>query len=227
MVLGPDETRHLRDVLRLGEGGLVGVFDGEGSEYRAEIIRISKAEATLRIIRQVLPAAPESELDLTLAVAILKGEKFDLIVQKAVELGVTGLVPLVTTRGDVKPKDSANRAERWRRIGLEAAKQSGRAMLMRIDEPVDFTDFIESAHPDANNQVFLFSEREGESFPGQANSQIITALVGPEGGWEDSEIKRARQAAFRIITLGGRVMRAETAAISVAAILQHRFGDLR
>lgn len=227
VILGPDATRHLRDVLRLGEGELVGVFDGEGCEYRAEIVRISKAEAALRIIKQVLPTAPESDLDLTLAVAILKGEKFDLIVQKAVELGVTRLVPLVTTRGDVRPKDSAKRTQRWRRIGLEAAKQSGRAVLMRIDEPVDFTDFIESIRLAANNQVFLFSERDGESFPGQADFKIITALVGPEGGWEDSEIECGREAAVRIITLGGRIMRAETAAISVAAILQHRFGDLR
>lgn len=226
VVLGPDETRHLRDVLRLRDGAFVGVFDGEGREYRAEIVQISRAVSKLRIIKQVPPSAPESSLDMTLAVALLKGEKFDLVVQKAVELGVSRLVPVLTMRGDVKPKDTQKRTERWRRIGLEASKQSGRARLMQIDEPVGFIGFIKGIRAAESSQLFLFSERGGEGLPHLKAPQKITALVGPEGGWDDAEIEPARQAGFSIITLGGRILRAETAAISIAAILQHRFGDV-
>ena len=166
ITLGPDETRHLRDVLRLREGEIVKVFDGEGSEYRAEIVKISKSGSELRAIEQCPPAAPESGLDLTLATAILKGEKFDLVVQKAVELGVKRLVPLFTARSDVKPKGTSKRTERWSRIALEAAKQSGRAALMGIDPPVSFDDFVRSS---GKTTCLMFSEREGENFPSYPN----------------------------------------------------------
>ncbi len=161
-------------------------------------------------------------MNLTLAVALLKGEKFDLVVQKAVELGVTTLVPLNTKRADVKLKEHEKKVERWRKIALEACKQSGRAKLMRIENPSNFADYIKTA----NGAKILFAERGGESFSAIEKSETITAFVGAEGGWEDAEIEAAKAENFQIITFGGRILRAETAAISVAAILQNRFGDL-
>ena len=222
VTLGVEETRHLRDVLRLKETDKVKVFDGEGREFLCEIEKIEKKESSLKIIEEVSPTAPESDLDLTLAVALLKGEKFDLVVQKAVELGVSRLVPLNTKRADVKLKETEKRLERWRKIALEAAKQSGRARLMRIDAPIDFEKFIESA----NGTRILFAERNGESFSAVKESKKIVAAIGAEGGWEDAEIEAARKNGFQIVTLRGRILRAETAAISIAAILQNRFGDL-
>ena len=227
LVLGPEETRHLRDVLRLKTADRVNVFDGEGREYLAEIAHISKNSTALNLIGEIPPKSPESPLDLTLAASILKGEKFDLIVQKAVELGVMQIAPLLTARGDVKLRDTQKRVDRWRRIVLEAAKQSGRAALMKIGEPVEFVEFVQKAEQQADCSLLMFSERGGEGFPERSDAKKITALVGPEGGWEDSEIEAARQAGFSIVTLGGRILRAETAAISIAAIFQHRFGDLR
>ena len=227
LILGLEETRHLRDVLRLRAGDRVNVFDGEGREYLAEIAEIFKNSTTLDVIEEIPPASPESPLDLTLAAAILKGEKFDLVVQKAVELGVTRIVPLLTVRGDVRLRDTQKRVGRWRRIGLEAAKQSGRAALMKIGEPVEFVEFVQKVEPQTNCLFLMFSERGGENLPKQPDAKKITALVGPEGGWEDPEIEAARSAGHAIVTLGGRILRAETAAISIAAILQHRFGDLR
>ena len=146
LILGPEETRHLRDVLRLRAGDRVNVFDGEGREYLAEIAEISKNSTTLDVIEEIPPVSPESPLDLTLAAAILKGEKFDLVVQKAVELGVTRIVPLLTVRGDVRLRDTQKRVGRWRRIGLEAAKQSGRAALMKIGEPVDSSNLCKRSN---------------------------------------------------------------------------------
>lgn len=220
--LSLEETRHLRDVLRLKEANQVQVFDGNGKEFSCEIERIGKKQTDLKILKEIAPTAPESGLDLTLAVALLKGEKFDLIVQKAVELGATKLVPLNTKRADVRLKETGKRLERWRKIALEACKQSGRAVLMPIAEPLDYEKFIETA----DGARVLFAERGGTSFSAIEPAQKIVAAIGAEGGWEPSEIKSARARGFQIVTLKGRILRAETAAISIAAILQHRFGDL-
>jgi 16S rRNA (uracil1498-N3)-methyltransferase len=227
IVLNLEETRHLRDVLRLREGEIVQIFDGAGREFSCEIRQIQKNETILEILAEVSPSAPVSNLDLTLAAALLKGEKFDLVVQKAVELGVTKLSPLMTKRTDVKLKDSEKKVERWRKIALEAAKQSGRADLMKIEPPQDFTEFIKNSalKPDGVENLLLFAERGGESFSAINAGKKITAVIGSEGGWEDSEIETAKNSGFQIVTLKGRILRAETAAIAVAAILQHRFGD--
>jgi 16S rRNA (uracil1498-N3)-methyltransferase len=220
--LSLEETKHLRDVLRLKENDSVRVFNGGGREFTCVIERIEKKQTVLRILEETAPTAPESGLDLTLAVALLKGEKFDWVVQKAVELGVTKLVPLNTKRADVRLTETEKRLTRWRKIALEAAKQSGRARLMPIQPPVDFEKFI-AAEKDTR---ILFAERGGDGFSAIQAKGKITAIVGAEGGWETSEIEAAREKGFQIVTLGGRILRAETAAVAVAAVLQHRFGDL-
>jgi len=222
ILLSIEETRHLRNVLRLQETDKARIFDGEGREFLCEIVTIEKKQTVLKILEEITPTAPESNLNLTLAVALLKGEKFDFVVQKAVELGVTKLVPLNTKRADVRLKETEKRLERWRKIALEAAKQSGRARFMQIEKPVDFEKFIETSV----GARILFAERNGESFSKIKQSADITAVVGAEGGWEDWEIEAAREKGFQIVTLKGRILRAETAAITAAAILQHRFGDL-
>ena len=227
IILTEDETRHLRDVLRLREDAEVRVFDGAGKEFSCVIESISKRETMLRIKSEIAPRSPESDLDLTLAVALLKGEKFDLVMQKAVELGVTRVVPLGTKRADVKIKDARDadkKIERWRKISLEAAKQSGRAKLMTIEAPIKFEDFIQLKTKAAR---ILFAEAGGTSFSEITSTGQIIAVVGAEGGWETAEIETARAKGFQIATFSGRILRAETAAIAVAAILQNQFGDLR
>ena len=228
VALGFEESKHLRDVLRLRAGAEVFVFDGCGNEFRCEIESVEKRESLLKVLEKVIPKSPESNLNFTLAVALLKGEKFDLVVQKACELGVSKIVPLQTRRADVKLKDTKEtekKLERWRRIAFEAAKQSGRARLMQIEAPVFFEKFIETA----TGTRILFSEKNGEAFENLFGKNVseITAAVGAEGGWEDSEIEGARRAGFQIITLGGRILRAETAAMAAAVLLQNHFGDLR
>src|SRR5256885_16530206 len=142
VALGADETRHLRDVLRLRAGDEVSVFDGGGGEFSCVIVEIGKRSALLEVRQKTKPASPESSLDLTLAAAILKHDRFDLVIQKASELGVNTLVPLDVVRFDVRGKDAAKRHDRWRRIALEATKQCGRSRLMQIDETARFGDVI-------------------------------------------------------------------------------------
>jgi 16S rRNA (uracil1498-N3)-methyltransferase len=227
VTLDSEETRHLRDVLRLRIGDKVRVFDGTGREFECSILEVGKRSAVLQISSELEPSASESPLDLTLAAAITKGDKFGLVVQKAVELGVNRLIPLITKRGDVKARDS-NRAARWRKIALGSSKQCGRARLMMIGEPVDFSEFFRTIpRQTAGTRVYFFSERGGGPFQTAERIESCFAIVGPEGGWDDTEIDEARKAGAVVVTLGGRILRAETAAIAITAMLQHRFGDLR
>lgn len=223
ITLSLEETRHLRDVLRMREGEKVAVFDGVGKEFLCEIETIGKKETTLKIIEEIVPKSPESNLNLTLAVSILKGEKFDLVIQKAVELGVTRFFPIITKRCDVKLKDTDKKLDRWRKIVLESSKQCGRAKLMEIQSPLDFEDLLQTS---AGVKV-LFSEHKGAGFEQLKRPNNLTAIIGSEGGWEDSEIKLAQQNGCQIITLGGRILRAETAVIAISALLQNHFGDFR
>jgi 16S rRNA (uracil1498-N3)-methyltransferase len=221
--LDADETRHLRDVLRLSAGDEVSVFDGAGSEFACVISAVGRKSAELAVKHAVEPASPESPFGITLAATVLNGEKYDLVIQKAVELGVYKLVPLQTIRGDVKAKDAAKRLTRWRRIAMEATKQCGRARLMEIADPLPFEGLIAGFQGES---VVMFSERDGVGFDQLKAEKKITAMIGPKGGWDDSELELAREKGVSVITLGGRILRAETASIALIAILQHRLGDL-
>jgi 16S rRNA (uracil1498-N3)-methyltransferase len=231
VALSADEARHAHDVLRLGAGDEVFVFDGEGHEYRCVIRELTSRSAALNVVEKVHPASPDSPLKLTLAVALLKGEKFDLVVQKATELGVIRLTPLVTARADVRirePGDARKKADRWARIAFESAKQCGRAQLMLVDPPMNLNEFFRSI---TDVQLKLtYTARDGDPHADLARMDVkdarLAAMIGPEGGWTDDELKQASANGCKIVTLGGRILRAETAAIAVASLLQHRFGDL-
>ena len=228
VTLDENETRHLRNVLRLKVGDAANVFDGVGNEFECRVQNIEKRSSILSIAAKVAPMAPESDLDLTICASILKGDKTDFAVQKLVELGVKRFVPMLSARCDVKPKDAAKRVDRWRKIALEAAKQCGRALLMSVDEVKNFNELLrtESDSGGSEKEIVVFSERDGEAFSFPGNPRAITAFLGPEGGWDDAELEQARESRADIITLHGRIMKADTAAVAISAILQHRFGDL-
>ncbi|HEV2884319.1 MAG TPA: 16S rRNA (uracil(1498)-N(3))-methyltransferase [Pyrinomonadaceae bacterium] len=229
-----DEARYLREVLRLRVGDSVFVFNGQGKEFQCEIEESRRESARLKVVSEVIPTKPESPLALTLAIALLKGEKFDLAVQKATELGVTRIVPVTTKLADVRLRDEGDadkRGARWQRIAVEAAKQSGRAVVPPVDRPVAFSSLLSSSSCAEGDACLLFSERGGENLSETMNKlppgrSRLTAVVGSEGGWTDEEIATARAAGWHIVTLGGRTLRAETAAITVTSLLQHLFGDL-
>ena len=245
VTLSREESAHLTSVLRLREGAEVFVFDGEGHEFLCVVgpeTRRREREAVLRVAGLAEPPHKESPLHLTLAPAMLKGEKFDLVVQKATELGVTRIVPVETERAEVRlpgaPGEpaAAKRVARWRRIAVEAAKQSGRARIADVRAPIHLTTLLsEVAHDlDGGDDELrlIFSERDGrglaETLAGTGDApRRVTALVGPEGGWEDAELEQATTAGWHAVTLGGRTLRAETAAVVAATLLQHLCGDLR
>jgi 16S rRNA (uracil1498-N3)-methyltransferase len=218
------EHHHARNVLRLEAGETVCVLDGRGREFLCRIDSIDKKSAELTIMEETRASAPESPLDFTLAAVAIPGEKFDLVIQKAVELGVTTFVPLSSARCELKLREIEKKYDRWQRILLDASKQCGRARLMELAAPDEAGRFVGSCPPD-HLRIF-FSERDGGTFPALDTVTRITAVVGPKGGWDTAEIVAAKAAGFHVVTLGGRILRAETAAISLTAILQHRFGDL-
>lgn len=225
VTLNADESKHLRNVLRLSAGDEVLVFDGEGRSYQCTVENTGRGKdgSSLRIAKELSRNLGESPLDLTLAIGLLKGEKFDLAIQKAVELGVKQIIPLETHRTDVKLKDAAKKRERWERIALEATKQCGRTRLTKIQAPVSFNGFLTSG---PENTV-MFSERGGKPLGDMKfNVKQLTSIIGPEGGWDDVEIEAANNAGIQIVTIGGRILRAETAVMAIAALLQNKLGDL-
>ena len=227
--LGRDETHHLTRVLRLAVGDDAFVFDGCGREYRCRILALDRHCAQLEII-EPLADAVESPVGLTLAQAIVKGEKFDFIVQKATELGVRRIVPLITRYADVKLNDekSTKRLARWQRIALEALKQSGRRQLVDLAPPMPVAALLESRAPNA--ALLIFSERGGDSITAAlanvVDSQNVIACVGPEGGWSDGELEQFAAHGAQAVTLGPRILRTETAALVALALIQHARGDL-
>ena len=222
-VLEGTEHHHARNVLRLDVGDEISVLDGRGREFICRIDSIGKKATDLIIVEETRASAPESPLDLTLAAVAIPGEKYDLIIQKAVELGVATFVPLTSARCELKLKEISKKAGRWQRIILDASKQCGRAKLMQLEEPKEVVSFLNGSP--ADHLRIFFSERDGGGFP-SGKAQKITAVIGPKGGWDNAELEIAKNADFTIVTLGGRTLRAETAAISLTAILQHRFGDM-
>jgi len=224
VTLTSDEARHLREVLRLKPGDEVSVFNGAGKEFRCAVVQARREFAELELQEEIEAARAESPLKITLAVALLKGEKLDLVVQKGTELGVNEFVPLITRYADIKLRDKSDavkRVARWQRIALEAAKQSGRALVPKVGEPKPLGYVLS-----LSEQCFLFSERGGHGLT-QMDTDEVTAIIGSEGGWSEEELDEARAAGAQLITLGGRILRAETAAIAAAVLLQNRFGDLK
>ena len=227
--LSPDETHHLARVLRLRPGDEAFVFDGRGREYRCAFQTIKNNQAKLEII-ETLADEVESPIHLTLAQSLAKGEKFDLVIQKATELGASCVIPLVTEHADVKLSDekSGKRTERWRRISLEALKQCGRRRLVEIKPPLALRDFLESSA--SAGTLLVFSERGGISITtalaGAIDKKNVTAIIGPEGGWSADELALFDERGAISITLGPRTLRTETAAIVAMALIQHALGDL-
>lgn len=218
------ESHHLARVLRLREGETVYAFDGVGNEWECAIATSHRTASRLTIIRPVLERV-ESPLRLTLAQALVKGEKFDLIVQKATELGVAKIVPLVTdfTAGRRSEERDETRSQRWQRIALEAVKQCRRRTLVTIERPVTLAELCRNL----NEPAFILSEKGGEPLPATIDpAGALTMLIGPEGGWSAKELALATTNGLLPLHLGPRILRTETAAITAITLAQYRYGDL-
>jgi 16S rRNA (uracil1498-N3)-methyltransferase len=216
---------HVTRVLRLRVGSALILFDGAGGEYQASIDKAAGGE----VIVAVGPHAAherESPLRLTLAQGVSRGERMDLVIQKATELGVTELTPLLTERSVVRltAQQSDRKVNHWRAIAIAACEQCGRNRLPAIAAPHGYRDFLASA---AAGTRVLLSPTAGATLEGLPRPQgAVTVLVGPEGGLTEEEEQAALAAGFAAVRLGPRVLRTETAAIAALALLQRQFGDL-
>jgi 16S rRNA (uracil1498-N3)-methyltransferase len=225
--LSDDEARHLSQVLRLGAGDEIAVFDGTGREFRARVERVARDGADLRLVEQVQPAA-EPAVRLTLAQAVIKGDKMDDVVRDATMMGVTSIEPLVTehTAAHMKP---GRAPERWRRIAIASAKQCRRAVVPVIGEGTTFEDWLPQDR--AALRLLLVEPAanvEGHPLSTVAGSRPDSAslLVGPEGGWSVAETETAVRAGYVPITMGRRTLRADAVPIVAIGLLQFVWGDL-
>ncbi|HEY6910010.1 MAG TPA: 16S rRNA (uracil(1498)-N(3))-methyltransferase [Myxococcales bacterium] len=222
--LTPGQARYLQTVLRLKDGAEIEVFDGEGGRYRARL----SAPGTLRVEERMAQEA--RALDVVLAQALAKGEKLDLVVQKATELGATRLLPLASERAVVRLDEARgqSRAERWRRIAEEAARQCGRADVPRIDPPCGWEDVFSLLRDDPERRALLLDPEEPDLRLGAAarGAPKLLLLVGPEGGFSPEERDRARAEGILPVALGRLVLRSETAGLAALAVVQHVHGEL-
>jgi 16S rRNA (uracil1498-N3)-methyltransferase len=211
--------RYLAEVLRLAPGARIEVFDGEGGRYDAVV------EAGFEAVRLgARQEAARAAVEIALVPALAKGEKMDLVVQKATELGVARLLPFAAERSVARLEGAkgAERAARWRRIAEEAARQCGRADVPEVRPPVPLAAALADLAPGTRTIVF----HPGAGRLGGAAGPSVAAVVGPEGGLTDGELRACEAAGAERASLGPRTLRAETAAIVAVALLQARFGDL-
>jgi 16S rRNA (uracil1498-N3)-methyltransferase len=240
LVTGPtarlegNEAHHLLHVMRARPGDEVCLFDGSGFEFRASVQKIGRTEVEFNIVERQ-EANRELRRGVTLAVSLPKGDRQRWLVEKATELGVARLVPLVTERSVAQLVGNAT--TRLRRTVIEASKQCGRNRLMEIGEPVRFNDFVARqveglryiVHPGADPDGSMEFRKAvapavASNGTGVSNSAVVFA-IGPEGGFADDEIHAAASAGWLCLSLGSRILRVETAALSVAAWVALASGD--
>jgi len=219
-VMGED-VRHIRTVLRKQPGDLLVLLDGRGREYTVRITTIEKAEIGTEIIdrRERKVASPA----VILGQGLPKSDKMDWIVQKATELGVASVIPLVTERTIVKIKDEEKRIGRWQKIAREAAQQSDRPDIPTVERIRSFKDFLGTVNPELRT-LHLFPWEEGtrpiqEVLRGKQGIEKVVVLIGPEGGFSQAEADLAKKRGFHLVSLGPNILRTETAAVAVLSMV--------
>ncbi len=219
---------HAARVLRLGVGDPLTLFNGDGCDYLAEICAVEKRAVTVRI-DACARVHNESPLALVLAQGIARGDKMDMIVQKATELGVTGLVPLLTERGEVRldPARSIKRVSHWQAVAISACEQSGRARVPEILPIQPLDGWLDRLPHDGMLRVALMPQAAGtiHGLRFAANGGLL--VVGPEGGLGEADVRILEEHGFQGLSLGPRVLRTETAGLVALSALQACHGDLR
>jgi 16S rRNA (uracil1498-N3)-methyltransferase len=222
--LSKEAAGHLVRVLRLQVGDEFMVFNGKAGEFRAIIIELNKGTVTVKL-GEFDAVSRESSLQITLAQAVLRSDKMDYILQKAVELGVTRFIPLLTAHSTLKlvPERWQKRSLHWQGVMLAACEQSGRTRLPKLENPMTFDVATTAIKADQRIILQPCAKQTINSLP---CCQSVALLVGPEGGWSENELKCARVAAYSPMHVGPRILRAETAGLAAVSILQSAWGDL-
>ena len=222
LVLPEDVAGHLVRVLRLGAGDACVLFNGDGREYDARIVSVGKksVEADVESVREV---GNESPLRIVLVQGIARGEKMDLILQKATELGVSGIVPVHGERGEVRldGERAGKRLRHWRSVVISACEQSGRARIPDVAAPCALADALANLPA----MRLLLDPEATQPLPSDIIDNACALAIGPEGGWSTTDIATLEAAGFVGARLGPRVLRTETAGLAAIAALQARAGD--
>ncbi|NOR24610.1 MAG: 16S rRNA (uracil(1498)-N(3))-methyltransferase [Desulforhopalus sp.] len=228
--LSEEESRHISKVLRLKTGDEIELLDGLGTLYHAVITTVGRqVEAQIEGV-----VVKEADVGKSVLVwqGILKGEKMDTVVQKCTELGVTEMMPFQSSRcqGKLSRIQARKKHQRWQRIGQAACKQCLRLQSIKIDTPVTYTESLSKKSDDNTILRLLFWEEEKTThlhdIPNIAKACSLALMLGPEGGFTREEVEQARLSGWRTVSLGDRILRAETATLSAVSIVQYLAGNL-
>ena len=221
-----DDLWHLSKVLRLREGDSIMVCDCHGTDYQCRITEVSKTEA-VAAIADIYPNNSEPPINVTIYQGLPKSDNLDYIVQKCVELGAVKIVPVITKRAVAIPHDDSKKIARWQKIASEAAKQCGRGILPKVCGCITYEQALEEiAQMDALNIIPYEDEKCSKLKDAFKNSKTnINIFIGPEGGFDKSEIDLAISKNTKPVTLGPRILRTETAPLAVLAAVMYELGD--
>jgi 16S rRNA (uracil1498-N3)-methyltransferase len=227
LALPSQASEHVARVLRLSAGDAVTLFNGDGSDYPSLIGSVGKREVVVQVLSQQ-PLRNESPLTLTLAQGVARGEKMDLIVQKATELGVARIVPLITERSEVKldPARAEKRLAHWQAVAASACEQSGRARVPEIAAAQPLDAWLRNPGDDRALRLALLPEGTQRGRDIVFSSEGGVLVVGPEGGLGERDVQALTAAGFAGLVLGPRILRTETAGLAALAALQALHGDL-
>ncbi len=224
-----EEVKHIRKVLRLRAGDEIAVFDGSGKEFEGILVEERPSSVMIKV-QNVYSSRSDSPLEATLAQSLLKGEKMDILIQKATELGIQKIIPFLSFRSVplLEKSGRSKRHHRWERIAVEASKQCGRGVIPKIEPLQDYSDMLGRASPDTLRLILW--EKEGtrlkEILERSKERKKIFFVVGPEGGFGREEVEEAEKWGFIPVILGKRILRAETASLCLLSILQYERGDI-
>lgn len=224
LTLSKEVTHHLVTVLRLKPGNMVYLFNGEQGDYQGELIRTGKS-AEIKI-QHFIPRTAESSLSIELGQGLSRSDRMDLTLQKATELGVQIITPLITEKCQIKLKE--DRADRkmthWENILISASEQSGRTTIPQLNTPLSLAEWV--AHPFAGLSIILDPDSTIALQSIDKRPTAIRVLVGPESGFSEKEVTFAKSKGFQAIRIGPRILRTETAGMAALTLLQYCFGDL-
>lgn len=225
-----DDAHHITRVLRLRVNDKIECVNQDGKVYQVRLAKLGSE--VIGVVEGVLHSDPESPLVVTLYQGLAKGDKMDLVIQKAVELGAAEIIPFTSSYTVVKLEDKRAKArhQRWQRIALEAAKQSGRTRVPEVSELHSFPEVVNSVQGRQNEGELAVLAYEAEKTQGikalQKQPARVSVIVGPEGGFAPEEVESLKFAGAKTVTLGPRILRTETAGLVLLSIIGYRWGDL-
>lgn len=231
-IVGSD-VRHIRKVLRLQPGDRIGLFDGRGGEFEARISSVSSDRVTVKIL-ETRPVRKALGAEIGIAQAFLKDKKMDGLIRQLTELGMSEWIPFISERSVARPEANrlAHRVERWQKIARESVKQCRRSTIPRVHGAMDWNGLFDEALKWDLKYLFWEQAEKPLSLPNAAVSdgtgfRRVLLVLGPEGGFSEAEAIRAEEKGFLPVSLGPRMLRAETATVAATTLAQYLYGDLR